>query len=66
MSSMGRGQGFRCKKCGKESKILEKRVIEESRYLELERMYSPPLKAHRHLTKPDKDVRSKISEYRFQ
>ncbi|MGA2874535.1 MAG: tRNA(Ile)(2)-agmatinylcytidine synthase [Nitrososphaerales archaeon] len=61
MSSMGRGQGFRCKKCGNESKELKKRDIQEPRYLELERMYSPPLKAHRHLTKPEqrKSIKSK-------
>ena len=33
--------------------MLKKHAVEEPRFLELERMYSPPLKAHRHLTKPD-------------
>jgi tRNA(Ile2)-agmatinylcytidine synthase len=61
MSSTGHLQGFRCKKCGNVSKILKKRVIEEPRMLESDRLYSPPLKAHRHLTKPDqrRNIRKK-------
>lgn len=53
MSSMGRLQGLRCKKCHSTSRRLQKIKIEEPRKLEAERMYSPPIKAHRHLTKPD-------------
>jgi tRNA(Ile2)-agmatinylcytidine synthase len=52
MESMGRGQGHRCKKCG--FKILgSKRLeIEGARALSTRKIYIPPTKAHRHLTRP--------------
>jgi len=49
--SMGRGQGFRCKKCGLRDPKLSKRRLEVERRLEVG-LYLPPPRAHRHLTKP--------------
>ncbi|MDA4130429.1 MAG: tRNA(Ile)(2)-agmatinylcytidine synthase [Thaumarchaeota archaeon] len=51
MRSRGRGQGFRCEKCHFELKNASKIEIFEKRDLDL-RLYLPPVKAHRHLTKP--------------
>ena len=51
MTSMGKGKGHRCKKCGfKNSKSL-KIALETDREI-LARLYLPPVRAHRHLTKP--------------
>jgi tRNA(Ile2)-agmatinylcytidine synthase len=52
MESMGRGQGFRCKKCGRRDRNAEKLVVPIKRTLS-ERLYIPPPRAHRHLTKPE-------------
>jgi len=49
--SMGRGQGFRCKRCGLRDPGLSKRRLEVERGLEVG-LYLPPPRAHRHLTKP--------------
>jgi len=49
--SMGRGQGYRCKKCGLRDPKLSKRRLEVERRLEVG-LYLPPPRAHRHLTKP--------------
>ena len=49
--SMGKGQGFRCRKCGARfprdqlSRHVQPRVLREA-------VYFPPPRAHRHLTKP--------------
>ncbi|MBS7645006.1 MAG: tRNA(Ile)(2)-agmatinylcytidine synthase [Candidatus Bathyarchaeia archaeon] len=49
MESAGRGQGYRCRKCGAKSKSkLEIRVNRDVR----SGLYLPPPRAHRHLTKP--------------
>ena len=50
MKSAGKGQGYRCEQCGGHatSKIQE----EVGRNL-VERLYTPPPRAHRHLTKPE-------------
>ena len=52
MESMGRGQGFRCKKCGQRDRNAEKLVVPIKRTL-FERLYIPPPRSHRHLTKPE-------------
>jgi len=52
MESMGRGQGFRCKKCGRRDRNAEKLVVPVKRTLS-EQLYIPPPRAHRHLTKPE-------------
>ncbi|MCJ7573435.1 tRNA(Ile)(2)-agmatinylcytidine synthase [Candidatus Bathyarchaeota archaeon] len=49
--SMGRGQGFRCKKCGLRDPKLSKKRLQVGRELEVG-LYMPPPRAHRHLTKP--------------
>jgi tRNA(Ile2)-agmatinylcytidine synthase len=49
--SMGRGQGFRCKKCGLRDPKLSRRRLQVERELEVG-FYLPPPRAHRHLTKP--------------
>ena len=51
MSSMGVGQGYRCPKCRTKSSE-PKRTSMEFRELIIDRIYIPPIKAQRHLTKP--------------
>ncbi|MCS7120388.1 MAG: tRNA(Ile)(2)-agmatinylcytidine synthase [Nitrososphaerota archaeon] len=51
MKSMGRGQGFECKKCGLHGKRLEKIAEEAKRSLELGIYVTSP-RSQRHLTKP--------------
>ena len=51
--SMGRGQGFRCKRCGLRSSGLSKNRLRVDRGL-VAGLYLPPPRAHRHLTKPMK------------
>jgi len=51
MESMGRGKGFRCRRCGFRDGQLRKLAVEEERSLELGLYVTPP-KAQRHLTKP--------------
>ena len=51
MESMGRGKGFRCRRCGLRDQGLTKRVVEVERDL-APGLYLPPPRAHRHLTKP--------------
>ncbi|MFH0897810.1 MAG: tRNA(Ile)(2)-agmatinylcytidine synthase [Candidatus Bathyarchaeota archaeon] len=51
MESMGRGKGFRCKRCGLRAQDAEKVYIEAKRDIE-EGFYIPPPRANRHLTKP--------------
>jgi tRNA(Ile2)-agmatinylcytidine synthase len=50
MKSMGQGQGFECYKCGNVSRA-SKLPHEEIRSIS-KKLYVPPMKAHRHLTKP--------------
>ena len=50
MKSAGKGQSFRCRRCG--SHVPSKIHSEVRRDLQ-ERVYLPPPRAHRHLTKPD-------------
>ncbi len=51
MKSEGRGQGFACEKCSRKDKTAKKVDIKVKRNLE-RKIYLPPVKAHRHLTKP--------------
>lgn len=51
MESMGRSQGFRCKKCGNRERLAKKTVAQVQRSIS-EGLYLPPPRAHRHLTKP--------------
>jgi tRNA(Ile2)-agmatinylcytidine synthase len=51
MESMGRGKGFRCRRCGLRDGSLTKRSAEMERRLK-PGLYLPPPRAHRHLTKP--------------
>lgn len=51
MESMGKGQGFRCPKCGFRSSKLKKLKTEQERDL-TERLYVTSTRSQRHLTKP--------------
>ena len=51
MESMGRGKGYRCRRCGHRDPNLEKQPFVVDRGLELG-LYIPPAGAQRHLTKP--------------
>jgi len=51
MESAGREQGFRCRRCKLEMREAKKLHIAVGRTIE-EKLYIPPAKAHRHLTKP--------------
>ena len=51
MESMGRGKGFRCRKCGFRSSTLKKVPIEVERNLKVGLYITPP-RSQRHLTKP--------------
>jgi tRNA(Ile2)-agmatinylcytidine synthase len=51
MESMGRGKGFRCRKCGFRGRSLSKVEVKEERRIE-EGLYITPPGAQRHLTKP--------------
>ncbi|MDW8033945.1 MAG: tRNA(Ile)(2)-agmatinylcytidine synthase [Nitrososphaerota archaeon] len=48
--SIGTRQGFICKKCGE--KVMDPEVVKLERDLETNRVYLPPERSHRHLTKP--------------
>jgi tRNA(Ile2)-agmatinylcytidine synthase len=50
MKSAGKGQGYRCERCGAPASSKIQQVV--GRDLE-ERVYLPPPRAHRHLTKPE-------------
>lgn len=51
MESAGRGQGFRCRRCKVEDQAASKVSVTVERQL-APRIYLPPPRAHRHLTKP--------------
>lgn len=51
MESMGRDQGYRCRKCRYRGPRLTKRAVDAPRELALG-LYLPPPRAQRHLTKP--------------
>jgi tRNA(Ile2)-agmatinylcytidine synthase len=50
--SMGQQQGFRCKKCGFRIRDIAKTQVPIRRNLET-RIYTPPPRARRHLTRPE-------------
>ncbi len=52
MKSLGKNQGFKCEKCGFKTFKKEKVKIKVERELK-EGLYLPPLRAQRHLTKPE-------------
>lgn len=52
MSSNGRGQGYKCKKCAFES-MAQRGEVELPRDISIDVTYAPPIKAHRHLTRPE-------------
>ncbi len=49
--SMGKGQGFRCKKCGTKLAATEKTTVAEKRHVE-PKLYVTSTRSQRHLTKP--------------
>jgi tRNA(Ile2)-agmatinylcytidine synthase len=49
--SMGRGQGFRCKKCGAKLVTAEKNAVAEPRHINVG-LYFAATRSQRHLTKP--------------
>ncbi len=51
MKSMGRGQGFRCERCGMRLPLASKVHVSMPRTMRAS-LYIPPPRAHRHLTKP--------------
>ncbi len=51
MKSMGKGQGFRCDKCGFRDSKLKKLAVESERALK-RGLYVTPPRSQRHLTKP--------------
>ena len=51
MESAGKGQGFRCRKCGVNAHTASKALVPIERDLSLG-VYVPPPRANRHLTKP--------------
>ena len=55
--SMGRGQGFRCKKCGQRNDSISKVQIPQERLLQ-PTVYMPPPRARRHLTMPESRPRN--------
>ena len=60
--SMGRGQGLRCKKCGRRNEYASKIQVRQKRHLQ-STIYVPPPRARRHLTKPDSKPRNISNEY---
>jgi tRNA(Ile2)-agmatinylcytidine synthase len=51
LKSKGKNQGFACKRCDYSTPELKKTRITKKRQISL-KLYVPPIKAHRHLTKP--------------
>lgn len=51
MQSAGRGQGFRCDKCGNHDRQIKKTMERAERDIQ-PGLYIPPSRANRHLTKP--------------
>ncbi|MEM2146146.1 MAG: tRNA(Ile)(2)-agmatinylcytidine synthase [Candidatus Jordarchaeaceae archaeon] len=55
MTSAGKNKGFKCKKCGLKLTEIEKSTFEIHRNI-AERLYIPPPRAHRHLTRPKERI----------
>jgi tRNA(Ile2)-agmatinylcytidine synthase len=51
MESQGKNSGYRCKRCKHKTMLAKKIEIEEERGIK-EKLYIPPPRANRHLTKP--------------
>ncbi len=51
LKSKGRDQGFACRRCGYSQERAQKRIVLKPREVST-KLYLPPMKAHRHLTKP--------------
>jgi len=51
LTSMGRGKGFRCRRCGSRYRNARKIAVPKPRSLRLG-LHLPPISAHRHLTRP--------------
>ncbi len=64
MKSAGRDKGFKCPKCGHRERGGEKERVIEKRSLR-PGLYLPPLRAHRHLTRPHARVGVRNSEARW-
>nr|MDO8080610.1 tRNA(Ile)(2)-agmatinylcytidine synthase [Candidatus Freyarchaeota archaeon] len=66
MTSAGKNKGFKCKKCGLKLTEIEKSTFEISRNI-AEKLYLPPARAHRHLTRPKERINklTKKSETMF-
>jgi len=63
--SMGRDQGFRCRKCGR--RFPRERLIRSVLPRRLrETFYLPPPRAHRHLTKPESRQHAEIDKSQAQ
>jgi tRNA(Ile2)-agmatinylcytidine synthase len=55
MTSAGKNKGFKCKKCGLKLTEIEKPTFEIPRNI-AEKLYLPPPRAHRHLTRPKERI----------
>jgi tRNA(Ile2)-agmatinylcytidine synthase len=55
MTSAGQNKGFKCKKCGLKLREIEKSTFEIPRNIS-EKLYLPPPRAHRHLTRPKERI----------
>ncbi|MEM3585769.1 MAG: tRNA(Ile)(2)-agmatinylcytidine synthase [Candidatus Jordarchaeaceae archaeon] len=66
MTSAGKNKGFKCKKCGLKLTEIRKSTLEIPRNI-AEKLYLPPPRAHRHLTRPKEriDKLAKKSENMF-
>jgi tRNA(Ile2)-agmatinylcytidine synthase len=51
LKSQGKNQGLTCKRCGYSIKGVKKVSVQKKRNVST-KLYMPPIKAHRHLTKP--------------
>lgn len=67
MTSAGKNKGFKCKKCKLKLTDIEKSTFEISRNI-AEKLYLPPPRAHRHLTRPKERINklAKKSETMFK
>jgi len=61
MTSAGKDKGFKCKKCGLKLRKIEKSTLELPRNLS-EKLYLPPPRAHRHLTRPKERINKKAEK----
>ncbi|QUC64422.1 DUF1743 domain-containing protein [Nitrosopumilus sp. K4] len=62
MKSKGKKQGFQCVKCG--SKASKKTILQKPRKIQ-QRLYTPKISAHRHLTRPEQRIGIKNKNSKF-